>query len=247
MGRRRVDAAVPRTLLLEQAKQADATQGVRALLQERGAVLDEQTPARTVFEGLRTAGGYRRGGYVGCYQPVGEPDVEVLVQAWATRPRRVFWATVGLELFAVVALLATTPPSAVFFAAAAVLWAWLLLAGLAYFLTLRTSRSFEEELYAALLGRFRAAGLRVLDEEQQLERAVRQRLEGEVKERELSAMPKPERRGRLSARGTPKCPPKPARAPPRKAAKAKPPRGDKPGLFGRRGEAEGPSSSDKRA
>lgn len=210
---------VPHTLVVTEAKHAQVTTLVREVLQARGARFDEQTPSRTVFEDLPAGGGFSRGGYAGTYQAIGDPRVEVLLEVWAPGPRRFFWAAVVLTLLAVPALMLASPPSAVFFFAGLGLWALLIAAGLMYYLTFRGSAALEEDLAAEALARLRGAGLEVLDEEQQLERAIRERLEGEVKEREVAARtaaePPPPRlgRGRGEGPGTP-----PAR---------------KPGLFGR--------------
>lgn len=196
-------AAVPHTALVTEAKHAEVTRLVREVLQERGARFDEQTPSRTVFEDLVVPGGFRRGGYLGSYQPIGEKGVEVLVEVWATGPRRAWWGAVLFVLIAVPAMLLASPPSAAFFLAGIALWALLVLAGVLYYLTLRVSRGLEEELYAAVLERLRSAALPALDEEQQIERRIRERLEGEVKRRDLAQRPPPVPKPRLGRRGEP--------------------------------------------
>lgn len=194
-------APVPHTAFVAEAKHAEVTRLVREVLQERGARFDEQTPSRTVFEDLVVPGGFRRGGYVGTYQPIGDKGVEVLVQVWATGPRRAWWGVVLLVLVAVPALLLASPPSAVFFLAGIALWALLVLAGVMYYLTFRVSGGLEDELYAAVLAHLRRGDLVALDEEQQLERRIREQLEGEVKERELAERPPPPPKPRLGRRG----------------------------------------------
>lgn len=208
---------MPRTLVLEEAKPSEVTRVVRDLLLERGARPEEQTHARTVFDGLARAGGFTRGGYAGVYQPLGERGAEVHLEAWAAGPRRLFWAVVGVVLLATLGLVAVSPGSAVWFLAGLGLWALFGLAALGYYLTFAGSRALEDELYATLAERFRARWT-VLDEEQQLERRIRQQLEGELKERELAALPPPSPPARRAGR----------------AGDAAPPR--KPGLF-RRGQA----------
>lgn len=197
-----------RTLLLAEAKHRDVIRLVREVLEARGALLDELTHARTVFEGLGGGAHFRRGGYVGAYQAVGEKGVEVLVEAWATGPRTAFWATVGVELLAVLAIFAASPPSVVWYVAAIVLWLWLAVASLVYYLTFRGSRALEDELASLLAERFRAAGWRIVGEEEQLEQRIRARLEAEVKERELAARraaepaePRSARRAKPAKRG----------------------------------------------
>lgn len=207
---------VPRALLLTEARPADVARLVREALVRRGARIDEQTHARTVFEDLVVAGGFSRGGYVGTYQAVGEKQVEVLVDVWATRPRQVFWGTVVLELLLIPVMFLASPPSAVFFLMALALWGWLAVAALLYYLSFRASNALEAELADDVRAALAGAGLQVLDEEQQLERRIRAKLEGEVKQRELEARPPPPRRG-LLAKGEPA-----------------PAKERKPGLFGRR-------------
>lgn len=178
---------VPRTLVLAEAKQSEVTGLVRQELEARGALLDERTSARTVFEELKPPSGFERGGYVGVYQPMGETQAEVLLQLWARVPRAAFWGSVALQLLLVIVLLATSPPSAVWFLAGLGLWAWFGAVALLYYTTFRGSRELEDELAAALGARFQGAGLRVVGEEEQLEQRIRERLEGEVKEREVQA------------------------------------------------------------
>lgn len=199
---------MPRTLVLAEAPQAEVNHQVREELEGRGALLDERTRARTVFEGIATAGGLKRGGYVGVYQPLGDKGAEVYLQGWATAARRAWWITVGVQFAIVLLMFATSPPSAAWYNAALVLWPWLGAAGLLYYLTFRGSRELEDDLAAALATRFAAKGWALVTEEQQLEQRVRERLEGERARRDLAA--------REAAR------PKPA----------KPERGRKPGLFG---------------
>lgn len=178
---------MPRRLVLPRAKQAEVAKLCQALLEERGALLDERTPDHTVFEGLAAPGRFRRGGYVGTYQAVGEHSVEVELEVWAPAARRFFWGTVALEAGIVVVLFALSPPSAAWFAAGLALWPWLGLAALLYGMTLRGSDALEAELCSALEARLRGAGLEVLGEEAQLERRIRERLEAEQRERELAA------------------------------------------------------------
>lgn len=209
--------------MLPEAKQAEVARILRGVLEAQGTLLDEQTGSRIVFEGWRMPGGFARGGYVGAYQPVGEKGVEVLLQAWATGPRRAFWAVVVLDLVLVPVMFVLSPPSAVFFLASLVLWGLLLVAALLYYLTRRGSRQVEAALYTATLDACRAEGLVPLDEEALLEQRIRDRLEGEVKERELAAMPPPPAAPRLGlGRGKPRPSP--------------PPKERKGGLFGRRKE-----------
>jgi len=242
---RRIAGLVPRTLVIAQAKPADVARVVDRELEERGAILDEKTHARTVFERLEEGGSFRRGGYIGFYQPLGEKGVEVHVQAWATAPRLAFWVSAGLQLAIVVLLLATSPPSAVWFLAALVMWPWLIVVGLLYLLTFRGSRAVEASLTEAFTQRCREAQLPVLDDEQQLEQRIRERLEGEAKERELAAL-RTRREARRAAQpaGTGEPPPgrlrfgrgapraaKPAKErPPKRAKPAREPR-EKRGLF----------------
>lgn len=176
-----------RTLRLAEAKQAEVVGVVREVLRERGARLREATHSRTTFDGVAVPGGFARGGYVGVYQPMGKPEVEVLLQAWAGAVRRAYWATAALSVLLVAALLAASPPSAVFFDAALVLWPLFGLAALLHLLTFRASGQAEDELAAALAERFAARGLRVLGEAELLERDIRARLEGEAKAREVEA------------------------------------------------------------
>jgi hypothetical protein len=206
---------VARSLLLAEAKHQDVLRIVREALEERGALLDEQTHARTVFEGLGGGSRFRRGGYVGAYQPVGERGVEVLVEAWASTPRAVFWATVALELVAVIGLFVSSPPSWVWYVAGVVLWLWFGLVALLYYMTFRGSRAFEDEIASDLGERFRRAGLRIVGDEEQLEQRIRARLEGEVKERELArqrasrpAKPRFQRRARREPRAEPAAKPR---------------------------------------
>ncbi|MCA1812946.1 MAG: hypothetical protein LC624_03215 [Halobacteriales archaeon] len=186
---------MPRTLRVAEAKQADLARWAREDLQQRGARLREVTHSRTTFDGLGSGGSFRRGGYVGVYQPMGDANAEVLVQVWATAARRAYWAIAGLSVLATVVLLGASPPSQMFFYAALLLWPLFGLAALLYLLTFRASAQAEDELAVGLAERFQAAGLHVVGEEEQLERDIRERLEGEAKQREVDALPKPERRG----------------------------------------------------
>jgi hypothetical protein len=195
---------VPRTLLLPEARQAEVARLVREELVARGARLDEQTPARTVFEDLPgPAGGFRRGGYVGTYQAVGEKRVEVLAEVYAHGPRQAFWGVVGLGLLATLALFVASPPSAVFFLASLLLWGLLVAVAVLYHLTGSASRALEEDLVRSFEARFREAGWAVLDEEQQLEQGIRARLEGELKQREVAALPPPPKAARGAKPGKP--------------------------------------------
>ncbi|HEV8361088.1 MAG TPA: hypothetical protein VGR28_11600 [Candidatus Thermoplasmatota archaeon] len=221
---------MPRTLLLAEASQAEVNKQVRGELEQRGALFDERTHARTVFEGLRTQAGLKRGGYVGAYQPMGEKGVEVLLEAWASGPRRLWWATVAIQLVVVVVLLAASPGSAVFFLAAIVLWPWLIVAGLVYALSFQGSRATEVELAAAFAARFQRAGWALVSDEAQLEQRIRAKLEGEAKARALAAQPPSPAQVK---------PPKPQRG---RRGKAQPadaeaaPAAGKRGLFGRKRE-----------
>lgn len=225
---------VPHTLVLPEAKPAEAGKMVREVLERRGALLDEQTHSHVVFEGVEVGGGFKRGGYVGTYQAVGDQRVEVLAQAWATAPRRLFWGTVAAQVVIVLALFAASPPSAVWFLAGLALWAWLGLAALLYYLTFRGSLALEDELASALRERFRGAGLDVWDEEQQLERRIRDKLAGELKQRELATLPPPAPKARpkppLRAKPARSRGGKPAPEPPVEAPGEEEPR--KPRLFG---------------
>ena len=223
---------MPHTLVVAEAKQAQVLHLAKEAVEARGALLDEVTHARIVFEGVRSPGSFARGGYVGVYQAVGDKTVEVLVEAYATGPRQAWWATVALQALAVVALLAISPPSSVFFLASLALWPWLLAAGLLYYLTLRGSRQLEDELHASMLAKLREAGLPVLDEAALLERRVRERLEGERKEGELARAKAqaPRAKGRLGGRPVPAG---------NAAAEGEAPAAAKRGLFGpRRGKRE---------
>jgi hypothetical protein len=182
---------VPRTLILAQAPQGGVNAEVRAELEARGALLDERTHARTVFEKLAVPSSLQRGGYVGVYQPISEAGIEVLVQAWATGARRAWWGTVTLQLIVVLLMFATSPPSVAWYNAALVLWPWLIAAGLVYALTFRASREVEDDLAAALVRRFTAAGWKLVTEDEQLEQRVRERLEAERAAREIAARPPP--------------------------------------------------------
>jgi hypothetical protein len=208
-----------RTLHLGEAKHADVTQMVLQEFQDRGARIHEHTASRVAFDHLDAQGTFRRGGYAGIYQPVGEKFVEVLLEVWATRPRRALWAVVALELVSVVMLLAASPPSAVFFVAALVMWPLVGVAALVYVLTLRASLALEDELASGLTARFQRARLRVPSEDERLEQRIRERLEGEAAERELAQRAPPGRRGLRRASAS--------------AAGAKPAK-EKRALFGRK-------------
>jgi hypothetical protein len=182
---------VARTLRIAQGKQADVVRAAREALEARGARLREMTHSRTTFDRLAGPGSFPRGGYLGVYQPMGEPGVDVLVQAWAAGPRAAYWGMATLSVVLVAAMLVASPPSAVFFLAALVLWPLFGLAAFLYYLTFRGSAQVEDELAADLAQRLAGAGLHVLGEEEQLERSIRERLEGEAKARALAAQPKP--------------------------------------------------------
>jgi hypothetical protein len=217
-----------RTLRVAQAKQADVVRVVREALAERGARLHEMTHSRTTFDRLAGPGAFARGGYCGVYQPMGEPDADVLLQVWATGPRRAYWGMAALSVAAVLALIAASPPSAVFFLAALVLWPLFGVSALLYVLTFRGSEQVEDELAALLRERVAARGGRVLREEELLERSIRERLEGEAKEREVQARRAAQPRERRRFRGAPKE--KPARP----AKRAERPPKEKRALFGSR-------------
>lgn len=173
---------------VKDADQKEVSDTLAALLAESGALVVEHTPSHLQFEGLNPGAAYSfaKGGYAGTYQHVGERDVEVRLELAAVGPQRLFWRTVWGEILAVIAVFVWNPSDgSTWFWATVVLATLLLLAGLLYAGTWKSSREAERKLYERLVERLREQAP-VLTQDEMEEREVIEDVEGILARREAS-------------------------------------------------------------
>lgn len=173
---------------VQDADQREVSEAIAEVIAERGGLVLEQTPSHLKFEGLNPDSQYSfpKGGYAGTYQHTGERDVEVRIEVAALGPQRLFWRTVWTELIAVIAFFLWNPDDATLWIyAAALLGGILLLVGMLYVGTWRSSHALEEDLYRAVLAHLRSERT-VLSDEEMERRILEEEIEGELAKRETS-------------------------------------------------------------
>lgn len=192
---------------LQEADPHDVSAAVRRVLESGGALVQEHVSTHVRFQSLppqRPA--WRRQGYVGIYQPYGDPDVEVRLLLRANWPWRLLWGAAAFNLVLFVVLLAMQPTGTTWYLAAFLMGLLLLVTGILHLNTMHAvraeergwMRAFEEELSRALP----SAGLVTSD--LHVEQEAMEEVEGEIARRRMDERrkhePKPEKGSRFALR-----------------------------------------------
>lgn len=192
---------------------------VRGVVERRGGLVSEHIARRVRFTDQPAGRAWLRAGYVGLYQPLGEPQVEVRLVLRARWPWRILWGVAALNLALALLLVVTSPDGNTWFLAAFVGGFALLAAALVHVATLQPVReeeaawmtAFEEEIHREIP---QAA---IEDAFAHERREAELELEGEIAQRRVSRArksapkpPKAEKGKRFSLRPKAKEPEPPA-------------------------------------
>lgn len=203
---------------LDEADPEAVSHAVRHVLEEKGALVTEHRHSRVRFEGSPPLAppAWKRQGYVGIYQRVGEKDVEVRLVLRARWPWRILVTVALVNVLVTVATILVNPPGTVWFLFAFLGGFALLVAILLHVNTLKHVRIEERQLMDAFEEAFRAglADAHVLDLEEKRLADAEAQLEAELTRRRLDRdradEPRPARtKPRFSLRPGRKAPPAP--------------------------------------
>lgn len=187
---------IVKTAYLDDARREDVLHAVRDVLHRREALITTHATSRVVFEGYCPGGTWTwsRKGYVGVFQHVGEPEVEVRLVLRAKWPHRILWLVALFNVIAALATVIVNPDGTTWFAVAAVCGLALIVASLLYVNTLKPVRREERELMADFEAEFQNLESADLETEEERElRLFEEELAGEVERSRIKAARKADR------------------------------------------------------
>ncbi|GEM_PF-7088164 len=182
---------------LDEGRPEEVAHAIRQVVEARGALVREHVARRVRFADQPKGRAWLRDGYVGIYQPLGEPQVEVRLLLRARWPWRILWTVALLNLVLALVLVITAPDGNTWFLAAFAGGFALLAAALVHLNTLEPVRqeeaawmeAFEQELRREL------PETELEDALQHERRAAELELEGEIAQRRVArarkSAPKP--------------------------------------------------------
>jgi hypothetical protein len=134
---------------LDEADPQEVAHAVRLVVERRGGLVREHVTSRVRFTDQPKGKAWLRDGYVGIYQPLGEPQVELRLALHARWPRRLVWLVALADLVMAILFFVLSPEGNAWIVGAALGFFALLAAGLVYLNTLEPVREEEKVWIAA--------------------------------------------------------------------------------------------------
>lgn len=186
---------------LDEANPQEVSHAVRSVVEARGALVAEHLSSRVRFTDRPQGKAFLRDGYVGIYQPYGEPQVELRLVLRARWPWLILWSVALVDLVMALLFFIVAPEGNAWIVGAALGGFALLAAALVHLNTLQPIREEESAWLAAFEDALRRElpEASVEDATAHEQREAELELEGEIAERRLA-------RARKSAPKAPKAP-----------------------------------------